>query len=200
MKKRFLLVLSLLIVFTILLGCESRSNAPAGLREPVDGLPSIETFSGTKLEDYTYQFVAVERAVYSHDGTEEEISSGDQRLLRLLNFIAYSENNSFSWWRQGYIQDAEINRKYGNSPRLIVYFQSNRNTQKPLQDSYKIVVSRSAVLFYRDDSYIEECWPYLDLYHQLVVTGSITGAQFNAEISEGQEGEPWLDLLGFSGF
>lgn len=121
-------------------------------------LPKIEDFSGTEYEDYEYTFGPVESAVLKHNGTEIEISPDDPRLIRLLNFIMYGNQERQTYWRQGYVLEDEINEYLSSSaPMLTVNFDNSLFSSR---DTYsrtpQIIISGNQYLIFVDEDSAKE--------------------------------------------
>lgn len=209
MKIRcFAFNLFLLVLVMLLRGCIvfERNESPSaaqrpGLNAAVADLPELQSFSDHAYEHYEYQFAPVDQALLFHDGTVEEIAPDDPRLFRLLNFIAASESENSNWLRQGYVEKTEIEQRCENSSYMEVYFQSPDVPEDTvLGDVPKILIVGAAFLVYQNDGHIEEHWPYMELYSDLMEQGVVTDEQFSAEFDLDNSGKPWLDLLVYAGF
>lgn len=210
MKKRCVAFgLSLLVLVMLLCGCIvfERNESPSaaqrpGLNAAVADLPELQSFSDHAYEHYEYQFAPVDHALLFHDGTVEEIAPDDPRLFRLLNFIAASESENSNWLRQGYVEKAEIEQRCENSSYMEVYFQSpDVPGDTVLGDVPEIWILGAAVMIDQNDiGRVEEHWPYMELYYDLVDQGIVTDEQFSIELSSNYSGKPWLDLLVYAGF
>ena len=122
-------------------------------------LPKIEDFSGTEYEDYEYTFGPVESAVLKHNETEIEISPDDPRLIRLINFLMYSNHASYSTWLHGYEEDQAIREEYlsTDEPMLVVNLNSAEIDDKlTFGNIYQLVISSNSYLLmidYDPDNY-----------------------------------------------
>lgn len=209
MKKRCVAFgLSLLVLVMLLCGCvvlERRESPSAaqrpGLNAAVADLPELQSFSDHAYEHYEYQFAPVDHALLFHDGTVEEIAPDDPRLFRLLNFIANSKDEGTNWLRQGYVEEVEVEKRCENNPYMEICFQCPDVPEDTvLGDVPKILIVGAAFLVYQNDGHIEEHWPYMELYSDLMEQGVVTDEQFSAEFDLDNSGKPWLDLLVYAGF
>ena len=84
---------------------------------------------------------------------------------------------------------------------MEVYFQSpDVPGDTVLGDVPEILIVGAAFLVYQNDGHIEEHWPYMELYSDLMEQGIVTDEQFSAEFDLDNSGKPWLDLLVYTGF
>lgn len=112
----------IVLIFCCLLGCACQ-GIPNGMNCKVPGVPRIDKFSTKEYENYEFQFSPVKYAVYKKGETTVDIAPTDERLISLLNFLAYSEEKRYSSIRTGYVEEEEINRYLkANAPMLEVHF------------------------------------------------------------------------------
>lgn len=181
----------------------------SGLYRNVPNVPRIEDFSGEVYEKYVFHFPPVESAVYVYNGTELAIEPDDPRLVRLLNFLAYSENKYLSCWTRGYVNESEMNGFLASDdPRLEVSFYEpeplklnrGRCTQ---EDTPKIIICGDNYLLYCRESdpdgteRIERWWPYGSLYEDWAVKRVDRNCRL---LYEGWGDSCWIDLLVYAGF
>ena len=121
--KRSLMILCMLLCAVIFVSCGKKEIK--GLNYEIENLPEFSELSGEGYEFYDYQFSPVASAVYRCGETELELDRKDPRLLRLLNFIAYSESRFKASWSSDYLPEEEL-RSYYNSaePMLEVVFNN----------------------------------------------------------------------------
>ncbi len=163
------------------------------------GLPDIKDFSDTAYEDYGRTFPSVAYAVLSFDEQEEEIAADDPRLMRLLNYILYSEAEDSAAWTHGLLTQEDV-QKYRDSyvAYLTVVFSVSKDLFVPnlreiiiFPDRYLLVGSNDEI-----DDYVQENFPYEMYYvNYLRQTGV---ADWQEEINNPEQ--PWIDLLEIGGF
>lgn len=188
-------------LFVLLAGCSNPRIPPTGARFYVEELPKIQSFSAKKLESYEMQFSPVEEVTLYRNGQKERISEDDPRLIRLINFIAKSENDSSVYVRQGLIPMEEVMEKYCSRTYLEVIFRTPiKGDSIGLKDISKILVSKSALLMFLDDDRIEEHFPYMELFEKMVTQGYVAEEDIQNELSGHYPGDPWIDLLTIAGF
>ncbi len=200
MYKRVLCCLCAFLLILSLSACE----APAIDEQPTEtGLPAMESFSDTEYEDYQYHFRPVQKAVYKHDGIEETIAADDPRLIRLLNFLAYSENQMLSIWRQGYVEEAEIHTYLASdAPMLDVTFVMKGEPKRDtLGDTPRILVCGDSYLLFEDPKianngytglFAERYWPYASIIEWTSKTGNVSLEDWGTGY--------WIDILEYAGF
>lgn len=200
MYKRILCCLCAVLLILPLSACKD----PAIDGQPTEtGLPAVESFSDTEYEDYQYHFRPVQKAVYKHDGIEETIAADDPRLIRLLNFLAYSENQMLSIWLQGCVEEAEINTYLASdAPMLDVAFvMEGEPKNDTLGDTPRILVCGDSYLLFIQDGITnngekglvaERYWPYASTIEWTSETGNVS--------LEGWGTGYWMDILEYAGF
>lgn len=214
MKKRLLCVYIIFLALPFCLfgcnwGARQIDEIPDGLQFYVENLPAITDFSGAEYGDYKYHFPPVTEAVFYHDGMEESIAPNDPRLIRLLNFFAYSESEMCSAWRQGFVYNDEIEQNLSvDVPMLEVSFD---NTGCPdssaISDAYRIMICGNEYLIFLEpgtySSEIEEGqlalehFPYMSLILEMCDEGKLDESAYR---SNGWGKENWIDLLVYAGF
>ena len=206
MSKRIYFV-CIVLIFCCLLGCACQS-VPNGMNCKVPGVPRIDKFSTKGYENYEFQFSPVQSAVYKKGETAVSIDPTDERLIAILNFLAYSEEKRYSAIRTGYVEEEEINRYLNtNASILEVHFSHNSESNSSIQSTPKIVILGDSYLMFVDTSkpswvagepdaiVAERIWPYGGLvmdefenYEKLL--------SFEADMGTGY----WIDLLEYAGF
>lgn len=213
MYKKLFTGLCVLMIAVLMFGCNNNADSgnPTGTtttgitttETPIENtLPDITMFSETEYENYKTHFSPVKSASYRCNGTVEEISADDPRLLRLLNFLAYSSENSMDVWTQGYVSEDEINSCLSTDyPMLEINFYNEKGRSgSAIGDTPKIVVCGDSYLAFVDPAlanngiegvFAEQYWPYGEL-----VT-STNGTDFRIE-NWGLK--YWLNILEYAGF
>lgn len=198
MCKKSICSLAVLLICVFMMSC---GRLPVGLNYDIEGLPSIDEFSGTEYEDYKNQFPPVESAQLIKDGEVTVIEPDDPRLIRLLNFLACSDMRRVTVWRQGYVEKDEIDRNLAcDAPMLVVNFgykeRINNYTQENTpqiivcRDCYLIVVNHDNIDWAEEGEVCAEClWPYASLF-----------GDFSSMISDSWGEECWIDILEYAGF
>ena len=208
MKKRTLLLACVLSI-ALLLGCHSNADIPlpAGLNVSVPELPAINDFSGTQYEDFEHHFPPILSAVYRHDGAEELVAADDPRLIRLLNFLAFSHVNILGPWRQGYVEENEINKYLAMNVSMleITFLPQTEPRDTIIAMTPKIVVCGDCYLIFGDASllnngmegvFAEQYWPYGTLVMERYPEPE--GSELLSY--DGWGTECWLDILKYAGF
>ena len=173
------------------------NQSPSGAHSSVYGVPKIDSFPTDKLQPYELQFSEVSCACYHHDNMEESISADDSRIMQLLNFIAYSENNSTKWMIKGYVDSTEAADWYHHFPYLEVFFCDDNPHDDTLGVLSKIIVVRGTVFMFELDGRIEAHWPYMALY---VENAGEEDYMKEMSFSDDLSNSPWLDILTYCGF
>ena len=153
--------------------------------------PDLQRFSNCSYDEYEYTFSPIKSALYYHDGIAEEVPVDDPRLYMLLNYIMYSENNSSSWVRQGYIGIDEIEDHFGNCPQLEIHFRCDGSPKDDiLGDIPHIIITGATVLLFEDNDHIEQHWPYMELRRDMVKIGIVSEEEFTNEMDSDYLGTP----------
>ena len=187
---------------------EAQDNVPQeGLRYEVDGVPKAEAFSDSAYEDYEHHFLPVSSAVYHHDGVDEEITPHDPRLIRLLNFLAYSEEIHASSIRQGYVEGDEIHDYLTTDARMLEINFDYDGTSSSFLSTYKILICGSTYLMFidtqksswalGDGDFAEQRYPYDELLCEQVMSGALPE---DVLYEKTWDGTNWLDILTYCGF
>jgi hypothetical protein len=175
----------------------------------VEGLPSINNFSDSEYENYTYHFSSIESAVYLCGSQKESIDINDSRLIRLLNFLAYSEESGYSSWLQGYVEESEISQyQECKSPMLeIVFDNSTRTDDHVFSTTPKMLICGHTCLLFVDTErpewplekgvYADQLFPYFELLEEMVISGELEDAVL---YQNEWGGNNWIDLLAYAGF
>lgn len=205
---RKMIRLCILWVAVCLLGAcaHAQSEMPSdGLYCSVENVPSIHEFAGTQYEDFDSHFAQIESAAYIYDGKEIHIEPNDSRLIRLLNFLAYSDKKCLSSLQQGYLDEEQIDAlRLSEFPRLEVSFHcAEGETQDSLSRTFKILVCGDSYLRYSYTSsadasvVVERYWPYGELVMSMVLEEKLP---MNVLSYEGWGTGYWIDLLKYAGF
>lgn len=194
-------------VACLLVGCANTQTeiAVEGLYCSVENVPSINEFPGTRYEDDDLHFAEIESATYIYDGKELYIEPNDPRLIRLLNFLAYSDKKGLSSLQQGYLDEEQINDlRLSEFPQLEVRFDCAENEkQTSLSRTFKILVCGDSYLRYSNTCstdysvMVERYWPYGELVMSMVVEEKLP---MNVLSYEGWGTGYWIDLLKYAGF
>lgn len=153
-------------------------------------IPDITTFSDIELEERENKLPELDKAVLYSDGTRQDISKDDKRLIRLLNFCTYSMDNGFSMW-SGAV-DYNENKKYIESGnRLEIFFKGVENTSGKLELMFydRFVIKENEVWLLQSD-------PKYDLFQE----GNTIGATVWYPYAARTEGYADLDFLVEAGF
>lgn len=181
MKKLCCVIMTICALVSLLAGCASKDPL-AKLDIPDDC--------------YTEYFSPVEGAVLYANGTTQQIASDDPRLIRVLNFIAYSQMYEPGAWTKGCVGEETINKCYASTmATLEINFAVD--TENPTQGHKGwewIIVCGSTFLEPMPDGHTYEGrnavvhWPYSELAPE--------GTKNDMEWEE----EPWLNILTYCGF
>lgn len=207
MNRGMRLLLFLLIILLSLSGCGKRlekDSTPAGINYPMEGVPDIGAFSGEKYEDYRCHFAKIKSVTLYTDGTGQSISPTDERVFRLLNFIAYSlSENSYSYMT-GLVMEDEISCWYDFPTMLEVEFQETdvKIENRIIFDQRILISGNSYLQVLNPEGYAwvggqvaERKWPYMSHFRQTDETGS----REDQENFETSGVKPWIDLLAYAG-
>lgn len=203
MKK--LLAISLLLA-TLFVMSACQSGQPKGLHYNVEGLPSIKDFSGTDLKEIQYDdacypfvcgFPQIESAKRIQNGIEEDIDPKDPRLIRLLNFFAYSNENILDAWTKGWIDEEHVPDIMSTGiPILEVIFDVQDQSNPGL---LKIVICGDSYLQYwhseRNESGVGTVHPYSFLVEEDKLFFNDFPQHLNCCGKK-----CWIDLLEYAGF
>lgn len=197
-------VLTIMFTACILAACD-RNNVPAGVYFPEakELIPAIDTFSGTVLEDYKYQFSPVESAVLKIGDEETEISPDDPRLVRLLNMFAYASSNFLSPWRQSYVLEDEINGYLSSdAPMLVVYFMNDKESDHMEKRTPKMVICGDTYLLFEKtgEMLAIRYWPFQDVFYDHYGLYGVPAEIKTYIIFPSWGGESWIDFLVYAGF
>lgn len=207
MNRCMRLFLFLLIILLSLSGCVKRIEkdaTPVGLNYPMDGVPEIGSFTGEMYEDYRCHFAKIKSVTLYIDGTAQSISPTDERVIRLLNFIAYSLSESSYSYTTGLVIEEEINEWYNFPTLLEVEFEDEapEETGQIIYDQKILISGNSYLQLLSPEGYAwagepvaEQKWPYMALFKQADETGS-REQQMEFETSGVK---PWIDLLAYAG-
>lgn len=199
MKKKILICFFLMVC---LCGCVAEQDAG----ENEYGLPEITDFSEYEIEDFERSFPAPDRAVLSVDGETVEIAGTDPRLIRLLNYILYSENDQSDVLVTELKSEKQVQVYYDNSPAwLHVYFGKAEKTDFVPNLTELLIVADRYLLFGSNDHYafyVEEHYPYGMNLWNWAEKNQVDSRPFfyNLDHPEYDLEHPWINLLQISGF
>jgi len=203
LKKNVVLCVAILMM--LFAGCGSSDAQHINDEPTISGLPYIETFSGEEYEKYKCHFSPVESAVFCCNGTQVQIPADDERLVRLLNFLAYSEEHKLSVWLQGYLNKQQISEYVGsNAPVLKVNFACEDTNRTALKDTPQIVICGDSYILINSNggqndeksTRAELYWPYGELAASMSSKGL-----FSDILVYGNWGNNcWLNILEYAGF
>lgn len=202
MKYKVFLV-SLLLVSICFFGCSANpekhldikaSSYSAAPSKCTDNLPVFSDFSGSVIDDSSLTFPTPQGAVLSVNGKTEEISPSDPRLIRLLNYILFSENEQLSGVTTGLLSEEDIQAYYDKcSVWLEVSFPANENRCFVPNLSEMVIFPNVYLLFgsqANTGAYVEEHFPYAALLQDWA-------EQHNEHVPEmiNNIEEPWMNML-----
>ena len=186
-RKTACLLLALLLL--VLSGCGEKPTAGPY------GLPKLESFSDEQYEEYALVFPPVVSATYRCGGQETEIEVNDPRVVRLLNFIAYSWERELTYYRHGYVENDELMQILNKDiPMLKIVFDN-----EPFQSEEDCVANVPEILILEDifllypyhdyennpeESWAEEYYPYGALVVDAYMEGSVDSIEQGFSILE----------------
>ncbi|MBR4308501.1 MAG: hypothetical protein IKT58_02785 [Oscillospiraceae bacterium] len=201
-QKRFLMILSVLLCGVLCMSCGKDAQQQEtetvtetqGLPTSVAGLPVYSELSDTDYEFYDYQFSPVVSAVYRCGDTEMEIDRKDPRLLRLLNYLAYSEHRFQSSWSSDYLSREALLEYYnGTEPMLEVVFNNEGAPEwDKLASSCRIVICGDSFLAFYGN------WESWDMQGE-TLPGKLSHPYDKVLADQGSD-TPGMDLLPLAGF
>ena len=211
MLKKIVICVLLFLCIAIV-GCQDNSleakskktkietSLPAGLEISVEGLPEIDSISA-QSEAYKQWFSSIESAVLYLDGTTQKISPTDERLLRLINFIAQSINERSHKYMTGLVEADEIALWYTYEPMLEINLIEDGS--QAISDQ-KLLIWGNSFLAIKNPMGYEWCehpiagryWPYASFFSPNSELGSSNDQLYLEESGR----KPWLDLLVYVGF
>ena len=205
MKYFFAICMLFLLLSFIICSCVPNVEKGNGLNVHVPGLPEIEAFSNSEYEDYYMQYPPVKNAILRCGSEETPIAADDPRLIRLLNFLLYSESNWLTTTQQSYVLTEEINSLLQSDvPMLDITFVHQYIPNHMQISPYlprMIICGDSYLTFVYDDEIAparaERFLPYRVLISEAVRTGQ---ASTNYLIDTAWDSEKWIDLLKYAGF
>jgi len=166
-------------------------------------LPAIESFSGTVYEEYEFHFSPIKSAVLHVNGSKAVIKPDDPRLLRLLNFLAFSAEKELSTLRQGYVMEEEIDDYLSSNEAMleVTFSLGEASGTNILSNTPKIVVCGDSYILFVDPEianngiqgiHAERHWPYAVL---------VPVTQWEEKLSYNGWGSGyWMDILEYCGF
>ena len=128
-------------------------------------------------------------------------------MNRLLNFIAYSEDQALGSWQQGYVREEDISQFLSTTaPMLEVTFCKDESTENStLNKTPKIIICGDSCLLFSDadipwvedgEQIADRLWPYAEL-----ILSEIKGDGYQGVVSyDGWGNGYWIDLLAYAGF
>ena len=192
----------------LLCGC-AKNDSPQGLKYDVANFPAWEDFSDTRYESYADEFAEIETVIYKYNGTAKSIEANDPRVIRLLNFLAYSNKNMLSTWEQGYVSQERVEAYMGaDSPMLEITFEKDETFDPDVYaDLQKIVICGDSYLRFskiradtesaNDDMRVERYFPY----GELIMSYSTEEHEYKNLLSyDGWGSGDWIDLPEYAGF
>ncbi len=211
MYNKMLILCSL--VFCLMLGGCTNNDSPRGLNYDVAGLPAWEDFSDTDFESYISIFSGVKSVTYKYNDTKKGIATNDFRVIRLLNFLAYSYENMLSTWEHGHVSQERVDAYLATDvPMLEIIFQIDETLDPDAyKDLQKIVICGDSVLCFletradvegvNDRVYVERYWPYGELIMRDIMSDSAGHLERKDLLSyEGWGSGYWIDLPEYAGF
>lgn len=212
----------LLITIFLLPGCGERTGdeLPAGLRYDVEGVLPIDDFSGEECDQYDsdnalhYCFSPIEVVTYKHDGVAETIDSDDPRVIRLLNFMMYSESQGKTMLQQSYVDANHLESLVkSNEDTLEIIFEAENDERGTPEKPERIIICGDTFLtMFSYEDCLEEgpvryaykgmaavrYWPYAELLYDYAKKRDLDPTELTsfAEWGSGY----WIDLLKYAGF
>ena len=203
--KVFRICILLLTSAILLHACSLPVKQDSGLLVQIPDLPKIEDFSGVSYEEFSTMYPPVESAVLRFGGDETPIAADDPRLIRLLNFLLYSESNWLTSTQQSYVPAEDIHALLQNDvPVLDITFVhqyiSNHMQISPYLPRMIICGDSYLTFVYDEDNtsaQAERFWPYRTLISDAVRAGQ---ASIDYLTDVAWDSEKWIDLLKYAGF
>ena len=204
MKKIYCMILLTIICMTSCVAQPKTDGLPLGLRYAIDDFPPVERFSSTGYEDYVDHFPAVDYAILHTNSGQSLITTDDPRLVRLLNALAYSQEEELTAKDFKYYEQTEIAAyKTGAEVLLEIHFvdylKSGDNTLRSVSVLY--VSGKSSLLVFispdNGSTYAINTYPYDGLIFRMSEAGTLD-PETEREIYYAEP--PWVDLLVYAGF
>ena len=109
---------------------EGQPDTPFAAEELYKELPDISSFSGEHIMSFQYAFPSIISSTLVRKGTAEAVLPEDPELIRLLNYILYSENEGYSTIVQGLLSQEDIQWHYDSyDDYLILEFALNESEE-----------------------------------------------------------------------
>ena len=159
------------VTTTVNVGIDSTTRSD-GLSYPVNGLPQVCEFSGDGYEDYELRFPKVEGA---HSG-KLNMDADDAYTFKILNFFAYSRNNSLDIQSETSLAVSETDQILKDDNYLEIWFEdpSEIKTGDVIERAKKIVVYADRYFVFVeeiDGMNVYEVYPYKQLLLSMVRAG-----------------------------
>lgn len=193
-----------LLIFISFSGCVTNPNGTHNesnnsLPSYYDDLPVFSSFSGSVIDGASLTLPLPQKATLVNYGKTEEIAPTDPRLIRLLNFILYSENQQLSAITTGLLSEEDIQLYYDACPVwLIISFDSKENNSF-VPNLSEIVIFPSAYLLFgsqeKTGSYVEEHFPYEVLLDTWAEQNNVNTNDYLYDLKD-----PWMNMLLIAGF
>lgn len=215
MKK----LMSILCVYTVLItGCCMQPESipaeanissteeiqlPDGLYFPLEKLPKIESFSDNHYDSVANVLPEIIGAQYYSNGAVKALPNNDNRIYRLLNFIAASIEDGTAGTEYRYIPENEILSWYDDtSPMLEITFDVPKGESLVgLSRTSKMLIRQNSLLQVIDTNYTNgevianQFWPYISLWDDQTKPYSY---EYLYTPEDGMQ--VWIDLLEYAGF
>lgn len=153
-------------------------------------IPDISTFNDTEIEQHDNRLPELDKAILYTSGKKQEISKNDRRLIRLLNFCTYAEDNGMSMWSV-MVEYSDDKGDIENGDRLEIFFKNVRSTEIG-QDFImydKFVIKENSVWLIQSD-------PLYEMFHDDETLGASVWYPY-AGRCEGVENLNFLVEAGF---
>ena len=203
--KVFRVCILLLISAILLHACSLPAKQSNGLLVQIPDLPKIDDFSGVAYEDFSTMYPPVESAILRVDGGEIPIAADDPRLIRLLNFLLYSESNWLTTTQQSYVPTEDIHALLQSDVSMLDITFAHQYVSNHMQISpylpRMIICGDSYLTFVYDEDntsvQAERFWPY-----RTFISDAVSAGQANIDylIDATWDSEKWIDLLKYAGF
>lgn len=197
-------ILFLLLSFAIC-SCTLSFQQDNGLNIQVPDLPKIAEFSGSEYENFSMQYPPVESAILRCGSKETAISPDDPRLIRLLNFLLYSESEGLTGIRQGLVSAEEIDIiLQSDIPMLDITFVHEYVPNHIRTSAFlprMIICGDSYLTFMYGIEELEGSAEHFLPYYSLLVSLKESG-EVSSDISTSTDwySKNWIELLKYAGF
>ena len=182
MKACFRVLTLMIAVVFAFAGCQSDPEPS----HPLDALDIPKT-------GYEQYFAPVVSATLYVGRDQQQIQPDDPRILRLLNFLAYSADTMQDSWTRGVYSEEEIALYYSSGATMLeVTFAADSEDWSQNHCVPKILVCGDTYLLYlRNGKTAERHWPYAKQAPE-------SAQKSDTDVDWG--GEYWLDILEYCGF